>query len=105
MPKSVSRNAARALYNGKRFSNGKNTKVAEGNLYLHGNHIARDAGEHTAITNKGWFTLTTKDRLNALQNVSIFQRRGQWYLNNVEWDGSWVLVNKITGEWMTELSI
>jgi len=105
MPKSVSRNAAAALYNGRKFSNGKNTKVEAGNLYLHGNHIARDAGEATAISNASWYTLTTKDRLNALQNVSISQRRGVWYLNGREWDGGWVVVDKVSGNWMPEIDI
>lgn len=105
MPKSVSRNAAAALYAGRKFTNGKNTKVDGGNLYLFGNHIARDAGQDTAITNRGWFTLTTKDRLNALENVSISQRRGVWYLNGREWDGSWVVVDKTTGSWAPEIKV
>ena len=93
MSKLVSRKAAAALKNGTRYSNGKNTKVDSTGLYLFGNHIARDAGEgHVAISNRGWFTLTTKDRLNALPNVSISQKRGAWTLNGQPWDGEWVIV-------------
>lgn len=93
MPKSVSRLAAAALQAGKKYNNGKNTKVDSTGLYLFGNHIARDAGEgHVAISNRGWFTLTTKDRLNALCNVNISQRKGKWYLNGQEWGGEWVIV-------------
>jgi hypothetical protein len=103
MPKSVSRLAAAALQAGKKYSNGKNTKVDSTGLYLFGNHIARDAGEgHVAISNRGWFTLTTKDRLNALCNVGISQRKGKWYLNGFEWDGSWVIVAP-DGTWKPEL--
>lgn len=104
MSKKVSRDAASALYAGKKKTHSKNTQTEGGNLYLHSNHIARDAGEDTAITNRGWFTLTTKDRLNALQNVSISQRRGVWYLNGREWDGKWTLVNKVTGDWIPEIN-
>lgn len=93
MSRKVSRLAAAAVRHLTKYSNGKNTKVENGNLYLHGNHIARNAGEgHVAISNRGWFTLTTKDRLNALDNVSICQKRGAWFLNGTEWDGGWVIV-------------
>ena len=35
----------------------------------------------------GWNTATTKERLNALPDVSIQQVRGEWFLNGREWDG------------------
>ena len=104
MSRKVSQYAAQAVQNLCNYSNGKNTRVVDGNLYLHGNHIARPAGEgYVAISNRGWFTLTTKDRLNALSGVGISQRRGKWYLNGREWDGGWVIVNHSTGEWSPEL--
>jgi hypothetical protein len=105
MSKKVSRLAAAALVAGKKFNNGKNTKVDSSGLYLFGNHIARDAGEgHVAISNRGWFTLTTKDRLNALPNVSISQKRGAWTLNGQPWDGEWVIVAP-DGSFAREVSI
>lgn len=105
MPKSVSRLAAAALVAGKKYSNGKNTKVDSSGIYLHGNHIARNAGEgHVAISNRGWFTLTTKDRLNAIPNVNIYQKRGAWFLNNQPWNGEWVIVAP-DGSWAPEISI
>lgn len=104
MPKMTSTRAAAALTNGRKFSS-KNTKVAEGNLYLFGNHIARDAGEgHVAISNRGFFTLTTKDRLNAIPNVSISQKNYEWFLNGYRWDGSWVIVAP-DGSWVPEVDI
>lgn len=39
------------------------------------------------ITNCGWFTLTTKERLNGLSGVSIQQINRIWYLNGIIWDG------------------
>lgn len=35
----------------------------------------------------GWATPPTKERLNALDGVSIQQKKGKWYLNGVEWSG------------------
>jgi len=103
MSKLVSQYAAAALVNGTKYSNGANTKVDSTGIYLHGNHIARNAGEgHVAITNAGWATLTSKDRLNAIPNVSIYQKRGQWYLNNKEWSGEWVIVAP-DGKWVPEV--
>jgi len=53
-------------------------------LRLFGNKIARKlTGNKNCfeISNAGWFSNTTKERLNALPNVSIGQIRGVWYLN------------------------
>ena len=68
-------------------------------IYLFGNKIAtRYIGlglmfdvkkpNEVIITNCGWPTNTTKDRLNALPNVRINQLKGVWYLNGEKWDGS-----------------
>ena len=59
-------------------------------LRLHGNAIAyryNDPERTLSITNCGWFSNTTKERLNALPNVSIYQKNWNWYLNGKEWDG------------------
>lgn len=39
------------------------------------------------ITNCGYFTNTTKERLNGLQGVNINQKKFVWYLNGKEWNG------------------
>jgi hypothetical protein len=39
------------------------------------------------ITNAGWRSNTTKERLNGLPNVSIQQKKGDWYLNGEVWNG------------------
>ena len=92
MSKQVSQYAAQALQNGGRYSNGKNTKVADGRLTLFGNCIAEAMGQRTLIRNKGWFTQTTRDRLNAISGVSIVQKRGEWFLNGQPWDGDDIIV-------------
>lgn len=65
-------------------------------LYLHDNLIAKrfvENGEQvTMVSNAGWFSTTTKERLNGIPGVSVNQRKGVWYLNGVEWDGGWVRV-------------
>ena len=63
-------------------------------LLLHGNSIAyKDiATGKVEITNCGWDTTTTKERLNGLDEVEIRQRQGQWYLNGDLWDGNLIQI-------------
>ena len=59
-------------------------------MKLHGNAIAyryNDPNKTLSITNCGWKTNTTKERLNGIDGVSIVQKKGVWYLNGEEWDG------------------
>ena len=59
-------------------------------LKLFGNPIAyqyNDPERTLSITNCGWKSNTTKERLNAIPKVSISQRSGKWFLNGAEWDG------------------
>ena len=62
-------------------------------MFLHGNKIAEKRDGALWITNAGWNTVTTKERLNGLDGVTIFQRKHVWYLNGKEWCGEWVTVN------------
>ena len=60
-------------------------------LKLFGNEIAyryNDPERTLSITNAGWKSVTTKERLNGIPNVSIHQKNFVWYLNDVAWDGS-----------------
>jgi len=59
-------------------------------LELFGNEIAyqyNDPQRTLSITNCGWDSATTKERLNGLNGVSITQIKGVWFLNGEEWDG------------------
>ena len=60
-------------------------------LWLHGNKIAMWDG-NLWITDAGWRSRVTKERLNGLSGVSIRQERGVWYLNGREWNGEWTNV-------------
>ena len=65
-------------------------------LKLHNNAIAyryNDPERTLTISNCGWFTPTTKERLNALPNVNIYQRNFKWFLNGKEWNGEKIDIN------------
>jgi hypothetical protein len=60
-------------------------------LKLHGNRIAyryNDPEKTLSISNCGWFSNTTKERLNAIPGVSINQKNWEWYLNGEKWNGN-----------------
>ena len=62
-------------------------------LKLHGNTIAvLDEFNMLSISNAGWTSNTTKERLNGLPHVRINQKNWQWYLNGNEWSGEWTRV-------------
>ena len=59
-------------------------------LKYQGNSIAfkyNDPENTLSITNCGWFSNTTKERLNALDGVNLYQKNFVWYLNGEQWDG------------------
>ena len=60
-------------------------------LKLHNNAIAykyNDPKKTLSITNCGWFSNTTKERLKGLPNVNICQKNFEWFLNGKKWDGN-----------------
>jgi len=61
-------------------------------LYLHDNIIAERSETTLRITNAGWPSNTTKERLNGLPGVCISQKKGKWYLNGKEWNGEWTTI-------------
>lgn len=70
-----------------------NSKTGGEFLYLHDNPIACHEPDGTiSITTAGWNTPTTRERLNGLPGVRVYVRRGQLYLNDRPWDGSWIEV-------------
>ena len=68
------------------FFNSQNVYCEESKVFLHGNHIATVTDKDlTLYSGGGWFTNTTKSRLNALiQEFSfkgaIFQKNFNWYV-------------------------
>ena len=58
-------------------------------MYLFGHLIAMiDLMGNIKVTNAGYFTNTTKERLNGIPTVTVNQKNFEWYLNGVKWDGS-----------------
>ena len=56
-------------------------------MYLFGNLIATKKDGKIQITNAGWFSNTTRERLNGIPGVLIHQHKWQWFLNGEPWDG------------------
>lgn len=89
----ITHEAIQALYNQEKFKKDNTSVEVHENvtvLKLHGNTIAllyNDPNNTLSVTNAGWFSNTTKERLNGLPNVSISQKKGIWYLNGEKWDG------------------
>jgi hypothetical protein len=48
-----------------------------------------------SISNAGWASNTTKERLNGLPNVRVQQKNWNWFLNGVEWNGEWTRVGVV----------
>lgn len=70
-----------------------NSKTDGKCLFLHGHKIAEKRADGLYITNAGWASNVTKERLNGLPDVSISQKNWKWYLNGKEWDGEWTKVS------------
>jgi hypothetical protein len=95
--KQVTINSVDCLLNGgnKQFSNTLVQTVDNiSKMYLFGNLIAvfDHSNNKLKVSNAGWFSKTTKERLNGLPNVRIHQHKWKWYLNGNVWDGSLVEV-------------
>jgi hypothetical protein len=71
----------------------KNTVSNGLGLYLFGNKIAEWRETGLWITNAGWQTITTKDRLCKL-GATVRQVKGKWYLFGKEWDGDWINITE-----------
>ncbi len=97
----ITEESTRAFNNGYKFKK-SNTEVKvsdkEVRFYLHNNCIAKKVyGDGTYLSDCGWSTNTTKDRLNGIlatyTNKRIFQKDYIWYLqegNKVkEFDSGW----------------
>jgi hypothetical protein len=91
----ITRLAVDAFMAGRPFHQG-NTSVEMSEcghavMKLHGNRIAiKDNNGSIRVSDAGWPTATTKERLNGIPGVSIHQKNYQWYLNDKHWDGFWV---------------
>ena len=102
----ITSQSVNAFVNGYRFNQGNTTvsgcgatEIREWYLMLHNNLIAKKIVfvNELQITDAGWQTATTKERLNGVLDRltfgwRLFQKKGEWYLTNgedtVKWTGS-----------------
>ena len=103
--KQITKESVKAFLNAKKFK--KSNMIVEvlpnvTVLKYQGNEIAykyNDPEKTISITNCGWESRTTKDRLNGVIRLSglnieeIYQKNWKWYLNGKAWDGSLIDLN------------
>jgi len=94
-----------AFLNAKKFNKSNMSVEVEPNVTIlkyQGNSIAykyNDPKNTISITNCGWFSNTTKERLNGVIFLSeanikpIYQKNWQWYLNGKQWNGDLIDIN------------
>ena len=91
--RTITQQSINAFNNAKRFKKANMEVEVLPNvtiLKLHNNAIAyryNDPERTLTIDSCGWFSNTTKERLNALEGVNIQQKNFVWYLNGEEWSG------------------
>ena len=99
MSKKITIESVRNFLDGVPFKKSNMEVSREGTIYylkLFGNKIAaRMSDGRVWISTAGWFSNTTKERLNGLPGVGIYQKNGNWYLNGNQWDGKPIYINKI----------
>ena len=92
----ITKESVNAFLTGKTFNKSNMSVVKDGETFrlkLHGNTIAViDELGVLSVTNAGWASNTTKERLNGIPGVRVHQRNWNWYLNGVEWNGEWTRV-------------
>ncbi len=92
----ITKESVKAFFNNYNY-NKNNTSVLSGEdvtrFYLHGNLIAFKYNKQRilSINNCGWFSNTTKERLNGILkhigNAGIYQKNFEWFLNGEKWNG------------------
>ena len=97
--RTITQKAVKALLNAQKFKlSNTEVKVLDNVTILlyQDNPIAylyNDPERTLSIQNCGWFSNTTKERLNGLPNVKISQKKSVWYLNGKEWNGNLIDIN------------
>ncbi len=91
--KKITKDSVKAFMNAETFKSSNTEVEVKPNvtiLKLFGNEIAyryNDPERTLSITNCGWKTATTKERLNGIDGIDVRQVKGVWYLNGNEWNG------------------
>ena len=95
----ITKESVNAFLMGKTLKKGNMSVTKEGETFklrLHGNTIATiDELGVLSVSNAGWASNTTRERLNGLPNVHVKQKNWNWYLNGQEWDGGWKRISVV----------
>jgi hypothetical protein len=95
----ITEQSVQAFIDGIPFKKSNMEVSREGTIYylkLHGNKIAARMGDGRMwISNAGWMSNTTKERLNGLPGVRVNQKNWNWFLNGIPWTGKPVYINNI----------
>lgn len=101
----ITKESVNAFLNAKKFNRSNMSVDVLPNvtvLKYQGNEIAykyNDLKQTISITNCGWESNTTKERLNGVISLSglnvgkIYQKNWQWYLDGKEWNGNLIDLN------------
>lgn len=99
----ITRDAVQAFYTSTSFARGNTHVVVEPGfkvrLFLHGNEIARKVGTKLYISNAGWCTRTTSERLHGLVSqdryCTVRIKKGHMYYTD-----AWEDQKEVTDEWL-----
>ena len=101
----ITQESVNAFLNAKKFNKSNMSVEVLPNVTIlkyQGNEIAykyNDPKQTISITNCGWESNTTKERLNGVISLSglnvgkVYQKNWQWYLDGKEWDGDLIDLN------------
>lgn len=87
----ITREAVAHFEAGMPFNKSNTTVTVEGDrvdMLLHNNLIARREKGTLQITMAGWETPTTRERLNGIPGVTVYQHKGEQYLNGQKWENT-----------------
>ena len=97
MSRKITEQAVQSFYNRTKFNKSNMSVEIQDDKYpllkLHGNTIAGRDADGVWITDAGWPTRTTFERLNGFDDVRVNVKKGQTYLNGEAWDGKKVYIN------------
>ena len=95
----ITAESVRNFIDGVPFKKSNMEVSREGTVYymkLHGNKIAARLDDGRMwISNAGWKSNTTKERLNGLPGVRVHQKDWGWFLNGMAWDGKPIFINQL----------
>lgn len=95
----ITSEAVQSFMDRKKFKKSNmSVTIEEGITYLklHNNKIAALLGDGRMwVSNAGWRSNTTKERLNGLPGVRVNQKNWDWFLNGQLWDGNPIYINQL----------